>query len=99
MTINIQYQGMSTSQSLSKIVTDKLDKLYKRYDWIIKANVLFKLEKNPTGIGRICEMELSAPGPRIFAKSDEDNFEKAAVETIHDLERQLRKRKQTFRPY
>lgn len=96
MTVNIQYVHIPTSESLSDIITQKLEKLAKRYNWIIKFEVFFKLEKDSTGKGKICEIEISGPGPRIFAKSDEDDFEKAAVETINDLEKQLRKRKEIF---
>lgn len=88
---------MPTSESLSNIVSRKLEKLGKKYDWIISADVFFKLENDPTGKGKICEMRLSAPGPRLFAKSDTDNFEKAAAETIRDLEIQLKKRKEVFK--
>lgn len=88
---------MPTSESLSNIVSKKLEKLGKKYDWIISADVFFKLENDPTGKGKICEMRLSAPGPRLFAKSDTDNFEKAAAETIKDLEIQLKKRKEVFK--
>ena len=99
MTINIQYVQMPTSESLSNIVTSKLEKLGKKYDWIINADVFFKLENDPTGNGKICEMRLSAPGPRLFAKSDSDNFEKAAAATIKELDIQLKKRKEVFKRY
>lgn len=97
MTINIQYVQMPTSESMSNIVSSKLEKLGKKYDWIISADVFFKLENDPAGKGKICEIRLSAPGPRIFAKSDEDNFEKAAANTIKDLDIQLKKRKDIFK--
>lgn len=93
MTINIQYVHMPESESLSEIVTRNLQKLAHKYEFLIRADVFFKLEKDPHGLGKICEIQLSAPGPRIFAKSNEDNFEKSAAETISDLESQLRKRK------
>lgn len=99
MTIEIQYVRMLSSESLSERVTEKLGKLSKKYPWLIKAQVFFKLENNPTDMGKICEIELSAPGPRIFASSKENNFEKAAMETLKDLERQLRKRKEVFKGY
>ncbi len=99
MTIDIQYQKMQESESLNAILTRKLDKLAKKYDWIIKANVLFKLSNDKTGRDKICEIELSAPGPRIFAKSVMDDFEKALVETVHDLDRQLQKRQEQFKTY
>lgn len=94
MTINMQYVHMPESESLSTIVTRNLQKLSHKYDFVIRADVFFKLGQGNDGKDKICEMQLSAPGPRIFAKSTENNFEKAAAETISDLERQLRKRKE-----
>jgi putative sigma-54 modulation protein len=41
-------------------------------------------------------MELSLPGPKIFATYTEKNFEMAVKETINDLDIQLKKRKKTF---
>tara|TARA_R110000868_G_scaffold200671_1_gene448172 strand:- start:16760 stop:17071 length:312 start_codon:yes stop_codon:yes gene_type:complete len=96
MTINIQYQNMPTSESLNGIVSRNLEKLAHKFQFLIRADVLFKMENDPTGNGKICEVQLSAPGPRIFAKSNENNFEKAAAETLSDLDRQLRKRKEKF---
>ena len=93
MTINIQYVKMLTSDSMTEIVTKKLNKLGNKYNSIINANVFFKLENDAAGVGSICEIELSIPGPKIFASSKEKNFELAARNTISDLEKQLRKRK------
>ncbi|MGB5434725.1 MAG: HPF/RaiA family ribosome-associated protein [Maribacter sp.] len=93
MTIDIQYVQMPTSEAMNELITIKLNRLANKYEWIIRAQVYFKQENDPTGKGKICEMELSAPGPRLFARSDEDDFEKAAANTIKDLEKQLSKRK------
>lgn len=99
MTINFQYVQMPVSESLNAIMTKKLEKLGHKFEWIIKANVYFKQENDPTKRGKICEIELSAPGPRIFAKSNEDNFEKAGAATIKELEIQCKKRKEFFKKY
>lgn len=96
MTINIQYVQMPESESLSKIVTRNLQKMAHKYQFVIRADVFFKLGQGKDGNDKICEIKLSAPGPQLFAKSTEDNFEKAAAETISDLDRQLRKRKEKF---
>lgn len=93
MKINIQYVHMPTSESLSRIITEKLEKLHHKFSWILKAEVFLKLENNNSGENQICEIELSAPGPRLFATSKKDDFEKAVVSTIKELERQLKKRK------
>ncbi|WP_298929489.1 HPF/RaiA family ribosome-associated protein [uncultured Allomuricauda sp.] len=96
MVVNIQYQKMEVSESLNKILLKKLDKLGWRYSWVINANVLFKIENDKAGEDKVCEIELSAPGPRLFAKSKTNNFEKAMVETIEELKRQLEKRQSVF---
>ncbi len=99
MTINYQYIQMPTSEAMNELMTSKLNKLSKKFDFIIRADVFFKMENDPSGKGKICEIRLSVPGPRIFAKSNEDDFEKAAAGTIKDLEVQLQKRKHTFKKY
>lgn len=99
MIINIQYVKMPTSEAMSQYVTEKLQKLNEKYDWLIKADVFFKLENDPAGQGKICEVQLSAPGPNFFAISQEKNFELAAKKTIAELEKQLKKRKAVLKPY
>ncbi|MGX1928682.1 HPF/RaiA family ribosome-associated protein [Flagellimonas sp. 2504JD4-2] len=96
MVVNIQYQKMKTSDSLSKLLLKKLDRVGKKYNWVIKANVLFKIENDRAGEDKVCEIELSAPGPRLFAKAKTNDFEKSMAETIDDLKRQLEKRQGMF---
>tara|TARA_R110002167_G_scaffold290126_3_gene495157 strand:- start:1368 stop:1667 length:300 start_codon:yes stop_codon:yes gene_type:complete len=97
MIIEIQYVKMDTSESTDAFITEKLEKLADKYDWLIRAVVYFKLENDPKGNGKICEIELSAPGPRIFAKSNAEHFEKAAMMTLGDLEKQINKRKEILK--
>lgn len=96
MIIDIQYIQMPTSKSMTSIIKQKLEKLTKKYNWIISANIFLKSENDSKGNGKICEIQLGVPGLRLFAKSNENNFEKVVVETIHDLEKQLKKRNDFF---
>lgn len=96
MTINIQYVHMATSDAMNDYVNNKLNKLGKKYDWVIGAEVHFEKEPDPSGKGKICKIELSAPGPRLFATSNEETYENAVKKTIKDLEVQLKKRKKNF---
>jgi putative sigma-54 modulation protein len=84
---------MLHSDTMTDYVSKKLNKLGEKYQWVINANVFFKLENNSTINKKICEIELSLPGPKIFASSKEKNFELAAKNTISDLTKQLKKRK------
>ena len=99
MQVNTQFVKMQTSESLEAFATKKIEKLAKKYDWIIKTEVFYKLENDPKGKGKICEMQLSLQGPRIFASSNETTFEEATDKTIKDLRKQLKKRKQGMKPY
>ena len=96
MNINIQYVKMKTSESMSDYITEKLQKISKKYEWVIRIDVFLKQENDPTKKGHICEMEVSLPGPKVFATSNETNFELAVKETISDVEAQLKKRKAKF---
>ena len=97
MTINIQYVHMETSEAMNTYVQEKLEKLGNKFDLIIAAEVHFEIEHNDNTKGKICKIELSLPGPRIFATSNEGNYEDAVKHTIKDLEKQLKKRKEMYK--
>mgnify|MGYP001043928342 CR=1 FL=1 len=99
MTVNIQYVGVDVSETLSAFTEEKLEKLFNKYEFLINATVYFKQEGNDHEGGKICNIELSLPGPRIFATSNEHNYEVSVRETISDLERQLKKRKQIYKTH
>lgn len=94
MNIIVQYLKMPSSEAMTELVSKKLNKLAEKYDWVIKAQVLFKQENDPSGEGKICEITLSLPGPNIFAINNAHNFELAAANAINELEKQLKKRKE-----
>lgn len=99
MRTDFQFVSMPTSEALEGYTLDKLERLFKKYEDIIHVNIFFKRENNPKDLGRICEMELSLSGPRIFASSNEKNYELSVKNTISDLEKQLKKRKGILKPY
>ncbi len=99
MKTNIQFVNMATSESMDNYTMKKLNKLAEKYEWLIHADVYFKSEKDPKGKGRICEIELSLNGPRIFASANEKNYELAVKHVISDLDKQLKKRKSIIKPY
>jgi putative sigma-54 modulation protein len=99
MEIKIQFVQVPKSDAVEEFAIKRLLKMAKKYEWLIKADVFYKLEPDTKGKGKICEIRLSLPGPRIFAASDEESFEASTDETIRDLEKQLRKRKNEMKPY
>lgn len=93
MTINIQYVKMPFSEAMTEYVIEQLNKLHKKYQWIIQADVFFKRENDHAGNGKICEIALSVPGTGVFATTRDSNFELATKETTRAIERQLQKKK------
>ena len=99
MTINFQYVSIDSSEWLSDYTEEKLKKLSDKYQFLISAIVFFKEDQNEPVNSKICNIELSLPGPKIFAASNEKNYEMAVKETISDLEKQLKKRKEVFKTF
>ncbi|MGJ8550181.1 HPF/RaiA family ribosome-associated protein [Winogradskyella wichelsiae] len=99
MTVNFQYVNIDTSDTLSELTIEKLEKLANKFEFLISAQVYFKQDEKDHEAGKICNIELSLPGPRIFATSNEKNYEMAMTETINDLTRQLKKRKEVFKTH
>lgn len=99
MKVNTQFVQIDRNQFVEELLIKKLKSLSEKYDWVITADVFYIEEKTTHGKGKICEIRLSVPGPRIFASSNEVSFEKATDETIHDLKVQLRKRKSVMKPH
>ena len=94
MTINFEYDDVKASARLEELATKKLEKLEDKYDFIMRADVFFKKENTSTpDTGLICNIRLSAPGPRLFAESNNAKFEVSIAASVDELERQLEKRK------
>lgn len=99
MEIKIQFVQMPKSESVEAFAIKKLRKMAEKYEWLIRADVFYKLEPDTKGKGKICEIRLSLPGPRIFAFSNEESLEVATDETIRDVKKQLQKRKSEMKHY
>ena len=94
-----QFVQLDKSERLEEFIIEKLDKLENKYDSIIKAQIYFKKQEGQDPKGFICNINLSVPGPHIFAESNEESFEAAGAETIRDLEKQLAKKKGQMKSY
>jgi putative sigma-54 modulation protein len=100
MDINFEYDNVNASPRLEQLVTDKLNNLVDKYDFIIRADVFLKTENTSSNdTGMICNIRLSIPGPRLFAESSHDSFEASIKESVNDLDRQLKKRKEKMKSH
>ncbi|WP_047546201.1 ribosome hibernation-promoting factor, HPF/YfiA family [Psychroserpens sp. Hel_I_66] len=95
-----EYNDVTASESLEAFANEKLESLFNKYEFVIRADVFFKTENTSSDeTGMICGIRLSAPGPRLFAESSHDNFRDAISETINELNRQLKKRKDKMKSH
>lgn len=94
-----EYVNISASNYLEVEVKEKLATLHERFPDLVRADIFFKKENRSDEEEEICEIRLSAPGPRIFAETNADNFISAISITIKNLEIQLLKRKEKLQNY
>ena len=100
MELVFEYHNVEASNRLEKLVKDKLEKLYQKYDDIIRADIFFKTENTTSAeSGMICNIRLSLPGPRLFAEASHSEFSRSISESVGDLDRQLKKRKEKNQTY
>jgi len=100
MTIHFEYDAVQASDRLEALAEKKINKLLDKYSFIVRADVFFKTENtSDPDTGKICNIRLSAPGPRLFAEASHGSFEASISESVDDLERQLRKRKEKMKSH
>lgn len=100
MDINFEYHDVKASQRLEELATEKVNKLLDKFDFIVRADVFFKAENTSDHKkGKVCNIRLSIPGPRLFAESSRASFEAAIAEAAAELDIQLRKRKGKMRAH
>lgn len=99
MNIIFEYHNVSASERLEALVEEKLNGIAKMYPFVIRGDVFFKKENTSDDYGYECGIRLSAPGPRLYATSNELSFEAAINETVRDLKDQLEKRKAKMQHY
>ena len=54
----IQFVQTETDETARNLVLEKIEHLSNKYDWLIRADVFFKEEKDTYGKGKICETKL-----------------------------------------
>ncbi|RAJ16146.1 ribosome hibernation-promoting factor, HPF/YfiA family [Olleya aquimaris] len=93
MDINFEYDNVKASTDLEQFTSEKVQKLANKYEFIVRADVFFKVEQTGNNTGKIAGIRLSAPGPRLFAEDNNESLHKSVSEVVNQLERQLAKRK------
>ena len=100
MNIIFEYHNVEASKRIESYAKEKLEKLYDKFQMIVRADVFFKTENTASDeTGMICNIRLSVPGPRLFAEASHDNFVNSINESVKDLDRQLTRKKEKMMSY
>jgi len=100
MTINFEYHDVAASPRLEAFVSERLNKLENKYDFVVSADVYFKNKKssNPEE-GKICKIRLNTPGVDMFAETSSSSFEASIAKVMTDLRTQLQRRKDKLKSH
>jgi putative sigma-54 modulation protein len=93
MDVIIQSLGFTASRDLEAFIHEKLEKFDKEIN-IIRANVILYTGSQSNPNWSYCEIRLEVPGNDLFVKRNSDSFEKAIIDTIHTLQRNIHKTKE-----
>jgi putative sigma-54 modulation protein len=93
METKIESPHFTLSRELNDFVNAKVGKLEHLNERLILSEVCLKLDNSSTDDNKICEIKVFGPQIDLFASQRSITFEDAITETIHALEKQLRKEK------
>ena len=100
MNINFEYHNVKASNRLEIMAAEKIEKLFDKFDFLVRADVFFKKENtSEPDTGMLCNIRLSLPGPRMYTESSNASFEAAIAKSVSELKRQLEKRKAKMKTY
>jgi putative sigma-54 modulation protein len=96
MKVNINAVHFKADQKLEVFITNKIEKLTRRYNDVIGSEVLLKLENTENPENKITEIKLLIKGNDLFASKQSKTFEEATDLAIEALKKQLEKHKAKF---
>lgn len=92
--VHIEAVHFTVDAKLASLIESKIEKLNQFFDHIINSEVTLKVDKKESHDNKIVEIKMHVPGRELFAKKQEDSFEKAADEAVEALRRQVKKHKE-----
>lgn len=93
MNIIIQSLGFTAGKELEDYIREKLQKIERHADNIIRADVTLFLGPQSSPDNCHCEIRLEVPGHDPFVKKSANTFEMAVVDVTETLDKILQKNK------
>ena len=99
MKVDVHAVNFNVDGKLLDFIQERLDKLEKYYDKVVRADVYLKVEKTSEKENKIVEVKIHVPGDDLLVKKQCKSFEEALEQSAESLERLLVKRKEKIRTH
>ncbi|MDI1256483.1 MAG: ribosome-associated translation inhibitor RaiA [Flavobacterium sp.] len=99
MKVDVHAVNFNVDGKLVDFIQERLDKLEKYYDKVVRADVYLKVEKTSEKENKIAEIKIHVPGDDLLVKKQCKSFEEAVEQSAESLERLLVKRKEKIRTH
>ena len=93
MNIIIKSVDFKASTALETFVREKVKKLFRQCDSIIRANVILRKAESKNPENKLCEIRLVVPGYDHFVKKSSEKFHKSVSHSVEVLQEILRRNK------
>ena len=87
MNIIIKSVDFKAGTALETFVREKVKKLFKQCDNIIRANVILRKEEGKNPENKLCEIKLMVPGYDHIVKKSTDIYEKSVAQAVEVLQK------------
>lgn len=99
MNVDVQAVNFNVDIKLVNFINEKMSKLEKYYDKVVKSDVFLKVENTSVKENKIVEIIVHVPGDDLIVKKQCKTFEEAVDSATEALERLLLKRKEKLRTH
>ncbi|MEP7142967.1 MAG: HPF/RaiA family ribosome-associated protein [Ferruginibacter sp.] len=93
MNITIQSVNFKAGDKLEHFIADKVSKLFKQSDHIIRAEVTLRKGDSGNPQNKLCDIRLMIPGRDHFVSKSTDLYEKSVLESVRTMQKILRSSK------
>jgi putative sigma-54 modulation protein len=99
MKVNTQSVNFTADKKLINFIQNRMNKLDRYYDKVIKSDVFLKVENTSDKENKVFEARVDVPGDSFVVKKICKTFEESTDSAVDSLERQLKKRKEKLRSH
>ncbi|MBC7889034.1 MAG: HPF/RaiA family ribosome-associated protein [Ferruginibacter sp.] len=93
MNISIQSVNFKAGATLEYFIAEKVSKLFKQGDNIIRAEVTLRQGDTGNPQNKLCDIRLVVPGKDHFVSKTTDLYEKSVLESVKTMQKILRSSK------